>query len=976
MNKMDGTGNSKQNQKRDFSMADVTVRHLADMVGIPVDKLIRQMNDAGLAHKASDDNVSDDEKHKLLAFLKKSHGSEASEGKKQITLKRKSVSTLKLAGAGGKSKTVNVEVRKKRTYVKKPEAQETPEESPEIEVQDQVSTETAAQNAVENTAPVVQEAQQEAAVAESAQQEAKIEEPKTEAVAAEVTEAAQSEDKSQEQETVETQEQKVVEESVSVDVAPVKESKKVEEKSAKSASKKSKKVDVAAQISSKTKEIKRAEEAAPEATKVDESKKQEDLKARQEADEKAKQKTLEEARRIAEELAKREQSNDGQEQKEEDLGVQDAIVKQALEDSFAEEERRVKRARKDKERASSKSEREKERKINQYQSKPRKVKLKGTGEHGFQNPTAPVKREVKIGESITVADVANQMSIKGSVVVKELFKMGVMANINQSLDQETAVLLVEELGHMPVTVSENALEEDLEAIVAQNEAVSTLATRPAVVTIMGHVDHGKTSLLDYIRRTKVAAGEAGGITQHIGAYHVETDRGVITFLDTPGHAAFTAMRARGAQATDIVVLVVAADDGVKPQTEEAVQHAKAAGVPLIVAMNKIDKEGIDLDRVRNELSVHDVISEDWGGDTQFIPLSAHTGEGVDELLDSILLQSEMLELKAPAEGPSKGVVLESRLDKGRGVVTSFLVQEGLLKVGDTVLAGEHIGRVRAMHDELGRSIETAGPSMPVEVLGLSSVPDAGESFMIVPDEKKAREVAEFRKTRSRETRFARARAAKLENIFENLKAEETATVNLIIKADVRGSMEAIIGSLTELSTSEVAVSVVSSGVGGITETDANLALTSNATIIGFNTRADGAARQICEAEGIDIRYYSVIYDIIDDVKKAMSGLLEPERREEILGVAEVRDVFRSSKFGTAAGCMVVEGTIHRNKPIRVLRDDVVIFKGELESLRRFKDDAAEVRQGMECGVAVKSYNDVKPGDKIEVFDVKIISRSI
>ncbi|HCK91701.1 MAG TPA: translation initiation factor IF-2, partial [Gammaproteobacteria bacterium] len=422
--------------------------------------------------------------------------------------------------------------------------------------------------------------------------------------------------------------------------------------------------------------------------------------------------------------------------------------------------------------------------------------------------------------------------------------------------------------------------------------------------------------------------------------------------------------------------VVAADDGVKPQTEEAVQHAKAAGVPLIVAMNKIDKEGIDLDRVRNELSVHDVISEDWGGDTQFIPLSAHTGQGVDELLDSILLQSEMLELKAPAEGPSKGVVLESRLDKGRGVVTSFLVQEGLLKVGDTVLAGEHIGRVRAMHDELGRSIESAGPSMPVEVLGLSSVPDAGESFMIVPDEKKAREVAEFRKTRSRETRFARARAAKLENIFENLKAEETATVYLIIKADVRGSMEAIIGSLTELSTSEVAVSVVSSGVGGITETDANLALTSNATIIGFNTRADGAARQICEAEGIDIRYYSVIYDIIDDVKKAMSGLLEPERREEILGVAEVRDVFRSSKFGTAAGCMVVEGTIHRNKPIRVLRDDVVIFKGELESLRRFKDDAAEVRQGMECGVAVKSYNDVKPGDKIEVFDVKIISRSI
>lgn len=954
---LDSSGKAQQKQKRDLSMVDVTVKHLAEMVGIPVDKLLKQMKDAGLPHSVSEDSVSDEEKQQLLAFLKKSHGASDSAQNKQITLKRKSVSTLKLSGAGGKSKTINVEVRKKRTYVQQPDAKQ---------------LEAAAAEAAKASVPEPTIVTPEVAVT-----------PEPAAVTPEVSELKVPESKAVEAASVDEVQ---VETPISSDQTKSSES-EVQVPSVQKVAKpveplignkKSKKTAGAVQISSKTKDLKLPSESAKEtAETTKKAPKIEDTKARQEADEKAKQKTREEARKIAEDLAKREsEGTDKPVVPDDDLGVKDAMVKQALEESFAEEERRVKRARgKDKERASSKSEREKERKISQLNARPRKVRLKGTGEHGFQNPTAPVRREVKVGQAITVADVANQMSMKGSVVVKELFKMGVMANINQSLDQETAVLLVEELGHQPVIVSENAIEEHLEAMVAQTEN-EAMAGRPPVVTIMGHVDHGKTSLLDYIRRTKVAAGEAGGITQHIGAYHVQTEKGVITFLDTPGHAAFTAMRARGAKATDIVILVVAADDGVKPQTQEAIQHAKAAGVPLIVAMNKIDKEGIDLDRVRNELSVHDVISEAWGGDTQFIPVSAHTGEGIDELLDSISIQAELLELKAPAVGPSKGVVIESRLDRGRGVVTSFLVQEGLLKNGDTLLVGEHIGRVRAMYDELGRAIESAGPSIPVEVLGLSSAPEAGEAFMVVPDEKKAREVAEFRKIRARESKFARAQAAKLENIFEHLKHEETASVNLVIKADVRGSMEAIISSLTELSTSEVNVNVISSGVGGITETDANLALTSNATIIGFNTRADNSAKQICDAEGIDIRYYSIIYDIIDDVKKAMSGLLEPERREEIVGVAEVRDVFRSSKFGTAAGCMVIEGVIYRNKPIRVLRDDVVIFKGELESLRRFKDDAPEVRNGFECGVAVKSYNDVKPGDKIEVFEVRIINRSL
>jgi translation initiation factor IF-2 len=573
-----------------------------------------------------------------------------------------------------------------------------------------------------------------------------------------------------------------------------------------------------------------------------------------------------------------------------------------------------------------------------------------------------------------VGDLAQQMAVKAGVVIKELMKLGVMATINQMIDQDTASLVVEELGHRIKLKSDDELEERLEESLASQEGTPEL--RAPVVTVMGHVDHGKTSLLDYIRSSRVAVGEAGGITQHIGAYHVKTDMGMITFLDTPGHAAFTAMRARGAKSTDIVVLVVAADDGVMPQTEEAVQHARAAGVPLVVAINKMDKEGADPDRVKNELAAKEVIPEDWGGDTQFIPVSAHTGEGIDTLLEALLLQSELLELKAPADVPASGLVIESRLDRGRGPVASLLVQQGTLNQGDIVLAGLQYGRVRAMLDENGQPIKVAGPSIPVEILGLDGTPDAGDPFVAVESEKRAREIADFRQEKLRSSKLARQQAAKLDSMFETMTAGEVQTLNIVIKADVRGSLEALQSSLSDLGNEEVKVNVVAGGVGGITETDISLAITSNAVIFGFNTRADAKARGLSENEGVELRYYNVIYDLIDDVKAALSGMLSPELREEIVGIAEVRDVFRSPKFGLIAGCMVTEGTVYRSKPIRVLRDNIVIYEGELESLRRFKDDANEVRSGTECGIGVKNYTDVKEGDLIEVYDVNEVARSL
>ena len=554
-----------------------------------------------------------------------------------------------------------------------------------------------------------------------------------------------------------------------------------------------------------------------------------------------------------------------------------------------------------------------------------------------------------------------------------MFTMGSMVTINEVLDQATAQLIVEDMGHTFKMLRDN----EVEFAIAENVNYSTEeSTRAPVVTVMGHGDHGKTSLLDYIRSATVTEGESGGITQHIGAYHVETGHGMISFLDTPGHAAFTAMRARGAKATDIVILVVAADDGVMPQTEEAIQHARAAEVPIVVAVNKIDKEGADPDRVKNELAQKDVIPEDWGGDVQFGNVSALSGEGIEALLDAVLLQAELLELKAPSEGPAKGIVVESKLDKGRGSVATVLVQGGQLKKGDIVLAGQQFGRVRALVDENGRPIDQAGPSIPVEILGLDGTPAAGDDFMVVPNEKKAREVANFRQGKYREVKLARQQASKLENIFENMGKGEVSELNIVLKTDVRGSLEAITSSLLDLSNDEVAVRIISSGVGGISETDANLALASNAIIFGFNVRADNTAREIIEREEVDLRYYSVIYNIIDDVKQALTGLLAPEFREDIVGVAEVRDVFRSPKFGSIAGSMVIEGTIFKNDKIRVLRDNVVIYEGELESLRRFKDDVLEVRNGLECGIGVKNYTDVKPGDKIEVFKSVQVERTL
>ncbi|MCK9799011.1 translation initiation factor IF-2 [Pseudomonas sp. MAFF 302030] len=839
-------------------MTQVTVKQLADEVKTPVERLLQQMREAGLPHTAAEEHVTDSEKQSLLTHLKSSHKAKVEEPRK-ITLQRKTTSTLRVAG----SKSISVEVRKKKVFV-----QRSPEE---IEAERQRELEE--RRAVENAAR--QKAEEEAkrrAEEDARRQPATAQPAVTEAVAASAPVVAEP-----------------------VQQAPV------------------------AAPAPAADARKRDEPRRPDKPRSDDSNRRGNGDGeRKNAPHRASVKEKAPAPRVAPRTTDEES------------------------DGF----RRGGRG---------------------------KAKLKKRNAHGFQSPTGPVVREVKIGETITVGDLAQQMSVKAAEIIKFMFKLGTPATINQVLDQETAQLVAEELGHKVTLVSDTALEDSLaESLKFEGEAFS----RAPVVTVMGHVDHGKTSLLDYIRRAKVAAGEAGGITQHIGAYHVETERGMVTFLDTPGHAAFTAMRARGAKATDIVILVVAADDGVMPQTIEAVQHAVAAGVPLVVAVNKIDKPGADLDRIRSELSVHGVTSEEWGGDTPFVPVSAKMGTGVDDLLEAVLLQAEVLELKATPSAPGRGVVVESRLDKGRGPVATVLVQDGTLRQGDMVLVGSNYGRVRAMLDENGKPIKEAGPSIPVEILGLDGTPDAGDEMSVVADEKKAREVALFRQGKFREVKLARAHAGKLENIFENMGQEEKKTLNIVLKSDVRGSLEALQGALNGLGNDEVQVRVVGGGVGGITESDANLALASNAVLFGFNVRADAGARKIVEQEGLDMRYYNVIYDIIEDVKKALTGMLGSDVRENILGIAEVRDVFRSPKFGAIAGCMVIEGVVHRNRPIRVLREDIVIFEGELESLRRFKDDASEVRAGMECGIGVKSYNDVKVGDKIEVFEKVQVARSL
>ena len=903
-------------------MAEVTVSQLAETVGAPVDRLLTQMKQAGLKHTLADEAVSDEDKQTLLSFLKSSHGETAAAPKK-ITLQRKTLSTLKTSGSQGK-KTVNVEVRKKRTYVKRDPAElaaeamaaEEAKAAAEVEAQAPAVEEVPAEPVVEEVAaPVVEEVPVEVvneAVVEAAPDEVVVEttpelEPKTEPVVDEIIDKSKMDPEILRQQAA---------------------AKRMEKEA-------------------KDKELQAAALAAKQAEKERAAKKVVDAKV------------------AAEEKAPR-RRHDAPAPKEEERGEKKKKGKLAPKTRGKNRTHNIKNVDDfvDGDGLDSRGRR-----------RLKVLKLpEGAKTHGFSAPTDKAVIEVPIPEAITVSELAQSMNLKGALVVKELMKLGVMATINQPLDQETAQLVVEELGHTPKLVTGEEVEEALEDTLSQHEG--TLEARAPVVTVMGHVDHGKTSLLDYIRESRVASGEAGGITQHIGAYHVDTDKGMITFLDTPGHAAFTAMRARGAKSTDIVILVVAADDGVMPQTQEAAQHARAAGVPIVVAVNKMDKEGADPERVRSELAAIEVIPEDWGGDTQFVHVSAHSGDGIDELLEALLLQAELLELQAPADIPAKGIVIESRLDKGRGSVASVLVQAGTLRKGDVVLAGQCFGRVRAMTDENGQPIETAGPSIPVEILGLAGTPDAGDSFVVLENEKRARDVAEHRNVRDRENKMKRQHAAKLENMFAGMESAEVKSLNIVIKADVRGSLEAIQSSLLSMGNEEVQVNIVTAGVGGITETDVTLAATSNAVVFGFNVRADGSARRVIEEEGIDLRYYSVIYDLIDDVKQALSGMLSPELREEINGTAEVRDVFTSPKFGAIAGCMVIEGTLFRSNPIRVLRDDVVIYEGELESLRRFKDDVNEVRNGMECGIGVKNYTDVKPGDKIEVYEVKEVARSL
>jgi len=883
-------------------MAQVTVQQLAEVVGASVDRLLMQMKDAGLPHSAAGEAVSDEDKQTLLAFLKRSHG-ESEAAPRRITLKRKTISTLRTSSSQGR-KTVNVEVRKKRTYVKR----DAGDLAAGAEGQEQ--EELQAQEAAEAGLATPAELEQQAA-------------------AAKTSAALQARD-----------DQEFVEEDLS-SVDP----------------------EILRQRAAERRRLREAGEAAA---------RQAALATRKEEEERRKEETL---------------VKPGDTTAGKDAVKRPKRLHEVRTPAQEDELKRKQRGKLDrttplvhgKKRAHNLSLSDLEAAesgIARRRGGRKKIKAAHAehSRHGFEMPTEKKSHEVELMDMISVGALAQQMSVKAGEVIKELMKLGVMANINQMIDQDTAILVVEELGHVPKLVSADVLEEKLEETLSQQEG--TRLPRAPVVTVMGHVDHGKTSLLDYIRKSRVASGEAGGITQHIGAYHVETDHGMITFLDTPGHAAFTAMRARGAKSTDIVILVVAADDGVMPQTVEAVQHAKAAGVPLIVAINKMDKPSADPERVKNELSVHEVIPEAWGGDTQFMPVSAHTGDGISELLDAVLLQAEVLELTAARDVPAQGIVIESRLDKGRGPVASLLIQSGTLRRGDVVLAGLQFGRVRAMLDENGESIEEAGPSIPVEILGLNGTPDAGDQFAVVESEKRAREIAEFRHTKSRDTRLQRQQASKLDNMFESMTAGERKTLNIVLKADVRGSLEAIQAALMDLGNDEVQVNIVVGGVGGITETDVNLAVTSKAVVFGFNVRADAAARKLVESEGVDLRYYNVIYNLIDDVKDALTGMLAPERREEILGIAEVRDIFGSPRYGQVAGCMVIEGTVYRSRPIRVLRDNVVIYQGELESLRRFKDDASEVRNGMECGIGVKNYTDVKVGDLIEVYEVKEIARSL
>ncbi|MGP5494683.1 translation initiation factor IF-2 [Psychrobacter celer] len=908
-------------------MADKTVKELADMVGKTASAVRQQLVDAGLPARAEDDPVTELEQEKLVTYLKQSHGQQE---KRRISLKSKTTSTARVTGSSGKSKSVNVEVRKKKVF-EKPNPEKMAEELAARE-----------QALIEAQARAAKEAEERAAAKKKAEERQAA---TLAAMRASLGSSKKSDDKNDD---------------ISASVVVKKGGKAAAEVKPKEQPKKK-------AATTKPKVETAAERKAREAREAEEARLREiEAETRRKQAEEAQKRTLEQMRKMAGKYTDREPV--AEVRKDEPLA--EGLVGDALEESFEKERREIKRG------ASSTGARGRRRKNqDEREFKNRKNGLRSTqaSQHKFEKPVEKIIYDVEISEHITVADLAQRMAVKAREVIKLLMKMGEIARESDTIDQATASLLVEEMGHNPVPVSDTKVEDDLQDAV--DERSSNVQTRPPVVTIMGHVDHGKTSLLDKIRETKVATGEAGGITQHIGAYHVKTDRGVITFLDTPGHAAFSAMRSRGAQATDIVVLVVAADDGMMPQTAEAIDHARAAGTPIIVAINKMDKPSADPDRVLNELTTKEVVSEDWGGDTPMARISAKTGDGIDELLELIGLQAELMELEAPLDGSAQGVVIESRLEKGRGPVVSVLVKKGTLKQGDLVLAGEYYGKVRAMTDERGQRIKSAGPSIPVEILGLPETPAAGSEFLVVTDEKKAREVADFRTNRERERQLERQNKMRLESMFDQMEQGDVSTLNIVLKTDVRGSLEALLAALNELSTDEVKVRVISSGVGPISESDVTLAESSEAVLLGFNVRADATARRKADVANIDIRYYSVIYGLIDDVKAAMSGMLAPEHREKILGIAEVREVFRSSKFGAAAGCMVVEGTIYRNKPIRVLRDDKVIFTGQLQSLRRYKEDVNEVRTGMECGLAVRGY-DVEAGDKIEVFEIQEFARTI
>lgn len=922
-------------------MAEVTVNELAKSIGAPVERLLKQMNEAGLQHKSAEAKVSDDEKQRLLNFLKSSHGEAALEPKK-ITLQRKTTTTIK-TGTGNARKTVNVEVRKKRTYVKREDEvgeSAIAEHESDFEPDIAVTPEPVVAEVVHAPEPVVVAAPE----VESVVQDVAVDAP----VADQHSHRISFTDGIEEKRRAAIERRQAEEAARVADVKTRDDAKRAAEEARRNPVRTDKPAEKpAGQVPAKTArpDARGPAKGKPAVAVIAPPADKEDTKHGGHGHKKTHKRDDDDT-----EDSDRNKRGPGKAVKKGAPGSKKAPKVDLLDFVAEDGEDSDVLARRSHLRASHKKH----------------------NKHAFKKPTSKIVHEVNVPETIPVAELAQRLTVKVGEVIKRLMKMGVMASMNESIDQDTAVLLVEEMGHQAVLVSENDIEHALERSL---ETEGDSFHRAPVVTVMGHVDHGKTSLLDYIREAKVAAGEAGGITQHIGAYRVTTSRGEITFLDTPGHAAFTAMRARGAKATDVVILVVAADDGVMPQTEEAILHARAAGVPIVVAINKCDKPSADPDRVTNELVVKGVIPENYGGDTQFIQVSAHTGQGIDELLEAISLQAEVLELTAVPNAAAKGVVIEARVDKGRGTIATILVQQGTLKQGDLILAGQSYGRVRAMSNERGQVVTEAGPSTPVEILGLDTPPSAGDDFVVLTDERKAREVAQFRAEKERKEKLARFQASKLENMFSNMEAGQKKNLTVVVKADVRGSLEAIMASLNEIGNDEVQVNIISSGIGGITENDVNLAITSGAIIVGFNVRADSTTRRMAESEGVDIRYYSIIYQLLDEVKAALSGMLDPERVETIVGIANVREVFNSPKFGQVAGCMVIEGTVSRNKPIRVLRENVVIFTGELESLRRFKDDVAEVRNGFECGIGVKNY-DVKVGDQIEVYEVKEVARQL